>query len=127
MSQTPIGPALAHLAPLLRKVGSKSVDRCELCGKPADRMVCLGCRAECEAQHERDLASMDAVFRRIVKRAKEVGELNELDQRWLVANGHKVTVEGLDERFRREADKRGGRTTVRKRESGAGFETGERR
>jgi hypothetical protein len=122
-----IDGVLGELGRLVGRIGSPDVDQCELCGKPADRMVCLACRAEREARYEQGLASADDAFRRVVRRAKELGYLPDTDRKWLESNGHKTTVEGLEERFRREADKRGGRANVRKRDTGAGFEPGGRR
>lgn len=96
-------------AALVRFIGSPQVDRCQLCGRDADRMVCPACRAEEEARHARNVADMDTAFRAIVRGAKERGVLPDADRRWLVNNGHTDTVKALEQRFAGGEQKRGRR------------------
>lgn len=70
-------------------------------------MLCPGCRGIADARASADFAAVYAKQVPLIKGAKERGYLTHEETRWLIANGMKDTVDALEERFKRQANKRG--------------------
>lgn len=118
----PLGEHLQRVLALSKRIGDPTVDTCEECGGPSDRLLCRTCHAEREERHLANLAQFDADFRKVVRHAKETGALSAGDKAWLLRHSCKDTVEALEARFKREDEKRGGRPAKSKAEA-VGFGT----